>query len=255
MNATTTFASASTVMLLRDAPDLQVLMVRRNYNIDFVSGAMVFPGGKVSGDDRDPGWQDHAAGWDSVAEEERALRIAAIREVFEEVGLLICRGTAPTPEAKTPEIRKAIDAGQASFLAHCRAYGLTLDLTALTLFSRWRTPPVAPKRFDTFFYLASVPADQVAAADGRETLDAEWLRPESALDMAARGEREIVFPTRINLKRLGESTTVAKAVAACATRPIEVVEPRIEGEGDERYLCLDPHHGYGTVRERLWSRG
>jgi 8-oxo-dGTP pyrophosphatase MutT (NUDIX family) len=88
---------AATVMLLRDNPGLEVLMVRRHDKTKTHAGALVFPGGKTHGEDLDPGWADLAHGWDAFDEEQRALRVAAIREVFEEAGVLLARGEAARP--------------------------------------------------------------------------------------------------------------------------------------------------------------
>lgn len=82
---------AATILLVRDEPAFQVLMVKRHHQIDFASGALVFPGGKTHAGDHDPLWREHASGWDAAPEAERALRIAAIREAYEETGVLLAR--------------------------------------------------------------------------------------------------------------------------------------------------------------------
>ena len=87
------------------------------------------------------------------------------------------------------DIRKAVDAGDLPFLDVVRDLGVRLDLTALTVFARWITPTMMPKRFDTWFYVLHAPPGQVAACDGRETVDAEWIAPAEAVRMAASGER------------------------------------------------------------------
>ena len=101
---------AATILLLRDAPDFEVLMVKRHHQIDFASGALVFPGGKSHAGDHDPAWVDHALGWSEFDAEQRGLRIAAIREVFEEAGVLLGRrldGSAIGGEACPLDVRKA----------------------------------------------------------------------------------------------------------------------------------------------------
>src|SRR5688572_29811640 len=85
--------AAATILMLRDAPAFEVLMVKRHQQIDFASGALVFPGGKAHASDEDPAWADHAVGWADFDAEQRALRIAAIREAFEEAGILMCERT------------------------------------------------------------------------------------------------------------------------------------------------------------------
>lgn len=144
-----------------------------------------------------------------------------------------------------------MDRGEASFLAYLQQHGLRPDLRSLSLFARWRTPPVVAKRFDTYFYLVQAPAEQVAQADGRETIMVEWITAPAALDMAAKGERTIVFPTRMNLSLLARACSIADAIAAAAGRPARVVEPVVELHGDKRFLRLQAEDGYGPALEPL----
>jgi 8-oxo-dGTP pyrophosphatase MutT (NUDIX family) len=242
---------ASTVMLVRQADELEVLMVKRNQQIDFFSGAMVFPGGKVEPGDLDPAWEAHIRGIDQVAEEERGPRIAASRETFEETGVLACAQACPSP-AIAEDARARLEAGELSFLDFVRENGIVLDLTRLTLFARWLTPPVVPKRFDTFFYLIEMPAGQVVRHDGRETIENEWVTAREALRRGEAGERMILFPTRQNLRLLSQTSTIAEAVRAAGGRARRQVTPQIELRADgQRYLRLLPEDGYGEVFEKL----
>lgn len=243
---------ASTVMLVRPAQALEVLMVKRNQQIDFFSGAMVFPGGKLEPDDLDRAWSSHARGLDRVGEEERGPRIAALRETFEETGVLACAG-ANCPAASTMEdARGRMEAGELSFLDFVRGEGIVLDLTRITLFARWLTPPVMPKRFDTFFYLIEMPAGQEVRHDGREAVENEWVTAAEALRRGEAGERTILFPTRQNLRLLSQTPSIADAVRAAEGRARRRVTPRIEVRDDgKRYLRLLPEDGYGEVFEPL----
>lgn len=245
-----TFQAATTI-IARETGELEVLMVKRHHQIDFVAGAMVFPGGKVHDGDRDPAWAEHALNWSETDTEERPLRIAAIRECFEECGVILGDPGRAEPGPEMTRARRAIDQREMDFLDYVREMGIALDLARLTLFARWLTPPVIPKRFDTFFYLAADPSGQDAISDGRETVDAEWVSPARALDLAARGEREIVFPTRMNLKLLAESSSFAEAAAAAGARAHHTVTPRIVTRGGDRFLQLNKRDGYGEVEERL----
>ena len=170
---------AATILLLRDHPEFEVLMVKRHHQIDFASGALVFPGGKTHAGDQDPAWADHAIGWDQFDDEQRTLRIGAIREAYEEAGILLAEGLdgAHFAEVCDPEVRSAVDHGRTAFIDVVRELGVRLRLDALAVFARWITPTMMPKRFDTWFYAVRAPADQVAAADGREAVDAEWIAP------------------------------------------------------------------------------
>jgi 8-oxo-dGTP pyrophosphatase MutT (NUDIX family) len=252
--ATADIKPAATILLLRDQPDFQVLMVKRHHQIDFASGALVFPGGKSHGGDHDPAWAEHVLGFGDFDPEQRALRIAAIREVFEEAGILLARrhdGSGMGGEACPMEVRQAVDAGETPFLQVVRDLGARLDLNALTVFARWITPPLTPKRFDTWFYAVNAPEDQLAACDGRETVDAEWIAPAEALRLGAAGERKVIFPTRMNLKLLAEAATAADAVARARARTLVTVQPQIQSRGSGRVLVLPPDAGYGIVEEPL----
>jgi 8-oxo-dGTP pyrophosphatase MutT (NUDIX family) len=243
---------ASTLLLLRDDPSFEVLMVERHHQIDFASGALVFPGGKSSPGDHDEAWREHALGWGEHGAEQSGLRIAAIREVFEEAGLLLARRIDGGPLAIEPaplELRQSVDRGETPFLDVVRAAGARLDLSALTVFARWITPPVTPKRFDTWFYVAHAPADQLAVCDGRETVDACWYAPDAALEAAERGRRKLVFPTRMNLQLLARAASAAAAIDQARARPLVTVQPEIHEGPDGRRLVLPESAGYGAVSE------
>lgn len=245
---------AATILLLRDDPAFEVLMVKRHHQIDFASGALVFPGGKSHAGDHDPAWAAHTIGWEAHDADQRGLRIAAIREVFEEAGILLAQGPDGAPvagEACPIEVRAAVDAGTTRFLDVIAGLGVKLDLAALTVFARWITPPLTPKRFDTWFYAVNAPADQLAACDGRETVDAEWIAPAEALRLAAAGQRKVIFPTRMNLQLLAEAQGAADAVARAAARTLVTVQPEIEQRDSGRVLTLPPDAGYGLVAEPL----
>lgn len=242
---------AATILLLRDEPAFEVLMVKRHHQIDFASGALVFPGGKTDPGDNDPGWQDHTIGWDQFEPVQRELRIAAIREVFEEAGILLAHDIAGEPfsEVCDPAVRAAVDRKEISFLDVVRDLHVQLTLDALTVFARWITPVIMPKRFDTFFYSVTAPANQVAACDGHEAVDAEWIAPAEALRLADRGERTIIFPTRMNLKLLGEARSAADAVTRAEKRPLVTVLPELVERDGQRLLTIPADAGYGAVTE------
>lgn len=249
---------SATVMLLRDNPGLEVLMVRRHDKTKTHAGALVFPGGKTHGEDLDPGWADLALGWDAFDDEQRSLRVAAIREVFEEAGVLLAKrsGGAPIgPDACPMSVRKACDAGEVKFLDVIRDLDVRIDLNAVVQFARWITPPLGTFRFDTWFYVARAPADQDAVCDGRETVDLEWVTPTGALDLWRAKERRIVFPTRTNLGLLSQASDAADALERARTRPFISVQPNVEEREDGRYLVLPPMAGYGAVEVHVSQAG
>ena len=240
---------AATVLLLRDAPSFEVLMVKRHHQIDFAAGALVFPGGKSHQGDGDPRWRELAIGFDEVGQDGVALRIAAIREAYEEAGILLARdrdGAFYAGEA-AKDVRAAVAEDRVAFLDVVQELGLRLDLSALTVFARWITPKLMPKRFDTWFYVAHAPLAQQAICDGHEAVDAEWIAPSLALDLAASGERKVIFPTRMNLRMLAESVSPADAVARAAGRELVTVEPWVDGN----VLRIQENAGYGPATELL----
>ncbi|PKB13657.1 NUDIX domain-containing protein [Novosphingobium kunmingense] len=242
---------AATIMLLRDDPEFQVLMVKRHQQIDFASGALVFPGGKLHRGDSDPAWVEHCAGWDQFDVVQRTLRVAAIREVYEEAGILLAH--YPSGElfeaASDPDVRVAVDRGDLAFIDVVRELGVQLRLDALIIFARWITPPIMPKRFDTYFYAVRAPANQIAACDGHETVDAEWISPSDVLRLAESGRRTVIFPTRMNLQLLAEANNAADCIRRAEERILVTVLPKVEERDGKRVLVIPDNAGYGPVVE------
>ena len=244
---------SATILLLRDTPAFEVLMVKRHHQIDFASGALVFPGGKMHAGDQDPAWAAHCTGWDDFDDAQRSLRIGAIREAFEEAGILLAerRDGSSFGEACDLSVREAVDRGETAFLDVVQGLGVRLRLDALTVFARWITPVMMPKRFDTWFYAVRAPSDQVAACDGRETVDAEWIAPAEILRLEAAGERTVIFPTRMNVQLLSESASAADCVARARARTLVTVLPKVETRGEGQFLVLPSDAGYGEVAEPM----
>ncbi|WP_375461352.1 NUDIX hydrolase [uncultured Enterovirga sp.] len=243
-------APSATVMLVRDRPAFEVLMVQRHHEIDFASGALVFPGGKGEGGEGGPAGEPHCFGWDEVPPDERALRVCAIREAFEESGILIARhaGDAAWEIGTRAALeREALARGELSFLGLVAGLAVKLDLGAMALFAHWITPASMRKRFDTRFFLMTAPEDQIAACDGCETVDAEWVTPDEALRLRESGERIILFPTRLNLELLARSASVADAFASLKARPVVTIEPLVEQIEGGMLLTIPPDAGYGVV--------
>lgn len=260
MTETAQIISAATILMVRDAEALEVLMVLRHQNIAFAGGALVFPGGKVAREDADPAWRDILDG----APENPVivgLRIAAIREAYEESGLLLAR-----PASRRGVGEPLLHPGEAAhlfeatsgempagaFQAAIRDAGLVLALDALTPFANWLTPNVPEimaKRFDTMFFLAVAPPDQVAVCDGHEAVDTIWIAPAQALEDAAQKRRLIMFPTRMNLEMLSRSDTAAAAIAATKARKWVKVEPQIFMDDDRKMLRIPAEAGYSVTVE------
>lgn len=245
---------AATILLVRDEPEFQVLMVKRHHQIDFASGALVFPGGKTHQGDHDPSWVRHAAGWEAAPEDERALRIAAIREVYEEAGVLLARDSAGEifhGDDRLGPAREAVAKDERTFIGLVSELGVQIDLTALTTFARWITPAMMHKRFDTWFYLARANSEQLAVCDGWETVDAEWIAPAEAIRLAKAGERTVIFPTRMNLQLLAEASSAEDAIARANARTLVPVLPVVQPREGGAVLVIPADAGYGDVVEPL----
>ena len=244
---------AATVMLLRDGADgLQVCMLRRNLNSDFVGGAYVFPGGAVDADDAAPdvaglvtGWTDESASRQvDVDAGGLAFWVAAIRESFEEAGLLLARDEAgrivdlDTDAARWAEHRRAVDSGEGRLIDICRAEGLVLATDQIEYFSRWVTPLGAPRRYDTRFFVALAPEGQTPVHDDREVIATRWIRPSTALAEHRAGRFELIFPTVRTLESLQRFESADAVVAHASTiGRIDPIVPRIvESESGMRIV-------------------
>ena len=241
---------ASTVLLLRQgAADMEVFMVVRHHQIDFASGALVFPGGSVDPADREIAAQPELirAG-DGAGASALALRVAAVRETFEECGILLARPPGSDTLINAAELQamgQPDGESAAAFMQFVAAKRLQLALDLLVPFAHWITPVAMPKRFDTYFFMAVAPADQVGIHDGREAVDSVWISPRRALDDARAGRFTLVFATERNLVKLARAATAGEAIARACSEPIVTVMPEItKGEGGRRQLRLPKDAGY-----------
>ncbi len=240
--------AASTILLLRDGPTgLEVFMVVRHHEIDFASGALVFPGGRMETADVELA-REGALFSDGLDETARALRIAAIREAFEECGVLLARPLG-NERFVAAERASALDRS-ASFAGLMAREGLLPATDALVPFARWITPAFLPKRFDTHFFLALAPPDHALAHDGRETVDSVWIAPRDALE--GKDERfKLLFPTERNLWKLARHTDAASALAAARAAPVITVVPeRTQIDGGPG-LRIPLEAGYGGEAFRV----
>lgn len=245
---------AATVMLVRDRRSVEVFLLERHIDSDFVGGAWVFPGGKV--DESDRGLAPTAlAGEPPPALVEQvgdrlaiALCVAAIRETFEESGVLLAH-TAASPVT-------ADDLRSESYLAArlklsdrhstwnwsrwLEDEGLLLDLSWLSWWSWWVTPVGVHRRFDTKFFVATLPDDQSPQHDNIETTDSRWASPAMALQAAEAGRASIILPTRKNLSQLSKYPNTSSIMAAGADPAF--ARPRIEPRviiGEDGQVSVD----------------
>jgi len=245
---------AATVVILRDGRDgLEVFMVVRHHEIDFASGALVFPGGKVDEQDADPAWAELAPSTASTPD--RAFIVASARETFEEAGLVLARRGGGADMVGADEAHRLVEAyrarlvsGATTFLDLVRNEDLRLAADLMVPFAHWITPETQPKRFDTRFLLVSGPVEQLGAHDGSESVEGFWIAPRQALSDAEAGTRTLLFPTHMNLLKLAAHATVAEAVAAARGNAVVTVTPRVERTATGRTLHIPAEAGYGITQ-------
>jgi 8-oxo-dGTP pyrophosphatase MutT (NUDIX family) len=204
-----------------------------------MAGAHVFPGGKVDAADSEPGLIARLTG-----ERERStapeLYVAAIRETFEEAGVLLSTrlGARALEEARTALARKD------SFASILETVEATLDAGLLAPWTRWVTPEVSPKRFDARFFIAAAPAEQLARHDDYETTESLWIDPATALAHVQRGEMMIAPATYKCLAVLASYRTIAEAFAAARAEAPRIWCPVVRMVDGRRLIILsdDPEH-------------
>ncbi|MBI1329397.1 MAG: NUDIX hydrolase [Alphaproteobacteria bacterium] len=240
---------AATIIIAREvASGFEVFMVKRHHQIDFVAGALVFPGGKAAKDDFDPGLAEFTDGGDTFSEDMRALGAAAIREAFEESGILFARAAGEGGIVSADRVaalepyRKALDSREISLLEFLRKENLRLAYDQLAHFAHWITPKNMPKRFDTHFFLARAPEGHAGLHDGHESVDSIWITPDAAV--ADRKKWNVIFPTKLNLMKLAGAPSLDEAMTqARVSRPL-TVEPWVENGPDGQILRIREDAGY-----------
>jgi 8-oxo-dGTP pyrophosphatase MutT (NUDIX family) len=296
-----TVRDAATVILVRDGhdergePAVEVCMLRRNLNSDFVGGAYVFPGGSVDPLDHGPDAEALCRGRnDADASAELGVEsgglafwVAALRECFEEAGVLVAQPRRGSPSerdalldtsdpgvaARFAGYRDAVNAGTMGLLEVCRLEDLVLAADTVHYVSHWITPDLAPRRYDTRFFVTAAPAGQVARHDEGETIATVWIRPSAALALNAEGGMELLPPTIANLASIGsfrtteEVTDWARRITDVPTvLPVVVIEDGqvlILRPGDEGYeqALADRLRAGSTdedelaVARRIWGSG
>jgi 8-oxo-dGTP pyrophosphatase MutT (NUDIX family) len=246
---------AATVILLRDGEaGLEVYLLRRSASMSFAPGAFVFPGGST--DPRDEMFDDSA--WIGPPPREwaerlrcdepiaRALVCAAVRETFEESGVLLAgTGAGPvvsdTGSADWETDRAALLDRSMSLAAMMSRRSLVLRSDLLQLWAHWITPEVESRRFDTRFFVAAMPLGQQTRDVGGESDRVLWTRPEEALDAQRQQEMSLMPPTQSALTDIAQFATVADVMAAAKERDVEAVLPKVILDANDRIRFLLPH--------------
>ena len=257
---------ASTILLLRDsnaAKEIEVFMMVRHYEIDFNSGALVFPGGSVDKNDREIiARPELYSGGEGLDETTLRFRIAAIRETFEESGILLARpkgSTALVDAGRASEIEAAhradLNEGKITFLKVLTDNGMLLALDELVPYAHWITPEGMPKRFDTWFFLAAAPPDQLGAHDGKESTDSIWVSPREALAGGDTGRFKLPFPTTRNLIKLGKQGRVKAALDDSRGKNVVTVMPVMTRLNGGRQLRIPKEAGYDGELFEVGAQG
>ncbi len=260
---------ASTVVLLRDAPagGVQAYLLRRRASMRFAPNMHVFPGGGVDPADAraDVGWSgpplaEIAHALKAEPPLARALVCAAVRETFEETGVLLAgpdadssvgSGAGPIADVTGPEWdeeRRALEAHETGLAAVLAARGLAVRADLVLPWARWITPVIEPRRYDTRFFVAALPPGQEPRGATREADRMVWMSPAAALARRESGELLMLPPTAFTLGELAAHDDVASVLAAAHQRDISPVMPRIVITGDEAVLLL-PHEDGGPDAE------
>jgi 8-oxo-dGTP pyrophosphatase MutT (NUDIX family) len=272
---------AATVMVLRPAAagaGVEVLLLRRVAAMKFAPGAYVYPGGSVDPADADPGigWHgpspaEFGARLGAPAEQARALVCAAVRETFEESGVLLAGPPGPAAQGGPAAVpsgpgweadREALTAGSITLAELLSRRGLVLRADLLVPWARWITPEGEPRRFDARFFAAALPAGQAATGHAAESDHVAWLRPADAIASARAGEMSLFPPTAATLNdfavadagladgtglvdgdRLADGTAAVAAILA-APPLIEPIMPRLVREDGQTWLHIPDEAGY-----------
>ena len=255
---------ASAVMLLRDSASgsgIEVFMVRRVIQSDFMPDVYVFPGGSVQKDDLAAELTPEIVApvdLDNVDPEGRTAlglgtRAAAIRELFEEAGVLLAyQGNAvlaisDTNMARFAKYRQAFNKRTGSLVEMARTENLRLATEHLQYFAHWITPEGLPKRFDTHFFVTTAPAEQQAAHDQLETSEGLWISPTEALERAERNEFPLVFATLHQLHDLAAFTSVVDVLQASSTAHVKTHMPVLVERDGQFHVHLPEDQG------NLWA--
>jgi glyoxylase-like metal-dependent hydrolase (beta-lactamase superfamily II) len=253
---------AATLVLVRDSPEgIEVFMMQRTHQAAFIPGGYVFPGGAVDPSDSDKSFEAHCTGLDDGSASQLlnletgglAYWVAAIRECFEESGLLLAydkSGRFPNTDAdvQLSGLRAELADGKMTLAEFCDSRELRLALDKLVYFGHWITPAGAPRRYDTRFFVAVAPDRQTAAHDNCETIGHAWIRPSEALERGRAGEMTIMFATVKTLELLARfDSTDALMTDARALKSIAARLPRVSTARSGRRVLIQGDHAYAEV--------
>jgi 8-oxo-dGTP pyrophosphatase MutT (NUDIX family) len=237
---------AATIVLLRDGENgLETYLLRRRSTLEFAPGVLVFPGGGVQDSDRQPiEWigpsaSEWAERFDCDEESARALVVAAVRETFEESGVLFASTGPGEPVVADTSVfedeRQAMDRGDLDFAEFLAANGLIVRADLLGAWAHWVTPAFEPRRYDTRFFVATVPPDQRVSELPGEADRAEWLAIKDLWPALESGSVIMLPPTAVTCGEFGE-LLFADIADAVLSRTIVRIEPQLVDEDGKLFL-------------------
>lgn len=232
---------AATIVLARETPrePFEVLLLRRPHTSRFAAGAFVFPGGTIDAADADEGTAHRLP--NSGPDAEPAAVMAALRELFEETGLLL---GADVPEAERTLLRTQLLEEDRPFREILEAREHSFASLELCYFARWVTPARFSRRYDTRFFMATLPAEQAEFEPEltNELTDFAWMSPGRAVELFRSGRLPMLFPTRVTLQALAEFSSVEEMTSVYASRRVQPLTPRllIRGKSIRPVLPGDP---------------
>jgi len=260
--------SASLVLMKQDSQDnesasIDLFMVKRTPKAAFAPGALVFPGGVLEEVDSLVQWLNYCdlpanTGSSNEASEILAYQIAAIRETYEESGILLARQQS-SEEMLDDEALKGLESqrqqlldGSLSFLEFIAENNLVVCISGLYSFGHWITPEQSPRRFDTLFFLAKAPSNQTGQYDGGEIVECQWFPCEQILEFAKSGEYSVVFATEMNVLWISQCGSIRAALEKAQQTEPYTVTAQVEIRGEEVFLVIPEEAGYG-VTESQWK--
>ncbi len=249
---------SASILIVRPAPaGTEIFMVLRNPKADFAAGALVFPGGKIDGHDATPQLRDYCLGAEGLSDEQFVGKVAAIRETFEESGILYGKRQTSDQLLSPEEVelishyREQLNKGEVTLLEFLQREKLFLTLDRLHAWGNFITPEMAPKRYDTYFYLAVVPDGQNAMHDGDEHVSSLWMSTQDILTAVETRQYIIVLATHMNVLKLHNAGDLNAAIELAALQKIYTVTPQVIERAGEIILRIPSEAGYGVL-ERPW---
>lgn len=268
---------AATVILIRETPaanPFELLLMRRHARQSFMASAFVYPGGQLDAADCHAGLADFAGGMtaetakhklnepDLSDEKACGLFFAAVRETFEESGVLLARRasgrevdfTDHRVRLRFAEYRTMIHRQEMTLLDLAEKENLVFRLNALKPYARWVTPELEPKRFDTRFFLASMPAGQKPVHDADEMTETLWIAPDKALSRQEAGDILLMPPTLKTLEEMACRSSLRDLLSNASSKNIQPIMPQISAEGDSIVVKFPHDPEYANAALKLPQR-